>query len=144
MQQKSSRRRAFRVFLTRNRRVIKVGFLLGTMLGLVSSTVGQFGLRLGASALVFINKHFADIAVWPNHGDVTLSVVLVFAAVFYAPRLIDFSKRLGRSWRVGIVSRIGVIWFVTSALAFTLFNLTGLGGGTPTGTAAAGSCEITS
>jgi hypothetical protein len=126
IQQKSPRgRAAVRVFLARTWRAISVGFLLGAVVGLVSSTMDRLCSRLSASALSFTNKHLGDIAVWPNHGKVTLFVILVLAAVFYTPRLIDFLKRLGRSWRAGLISGIGVIWFVTSALAFSLFNLTG-------------------
>jgi hypothetical protein len=104
---------------------ITVEFLLGAVLGFGSSTVRLMGSRLGENSLGIVNKYFREITVWPKGGVATLVVILCVAAFFYAVRLIVFLKKLWKSLRSGLVSGIGVVWFLTSAVAFTFFNLTG-------------------
>jgi len=67
----------------------------------------------------------SSITVWPKRGFATICVVLSVGVVFYAIRSYAFLKRLWASLRSGLVSGIGVIWFLASAAAFTSFNMTG-------------------
>jgi hypothetical protein len=111
--------------LTTNWRPIAFGFLLGGVLGLVSSTIARVVLKLYGDTAALFNKHFGDLAAWPRHGSETLLIVLTLAAVFYIIRLIIFLKTVLRSWRAGLLSGMGIIWFLTSGVTFVLFNQNG-------------------
>jgi KAP-like P-loop domain-containing protein len=124
-QQKSPSVRAIWPFVIRNLREIVAGFLLGAVFGFIVPTLNQVGGRLAGSVFRLTNKYFGEVAVWPKRGTETLIVALSVAAIFYTIRLVDFLKKLWISWRAGLVSGIGVSWFLASALTFSFFNLTG-------------------
>jgi KAP family P-loop domain len=105
-------------------RVIVVGFVLGSIVGFISPTVGQIAYKLGGDAFSSIYKFSEGISVWPKHGVATLITILFVALAFYVIRLNKFRKRFWSSWRAGLVSGIGVIWFLISAITFALFSLT--------------------
>jgi hypothetical protein len=124
-QHRSYSSRAIWPFVIRNWREIIAGFLLGTVLGFIFPTLDQVGGRFSRSAFRLINNYFGRVSVWPKRGAETLIVVFFVAVISYAIRLFEFMKKLWVSWRAGLVSGIGVSWFLASALAFTFFNLTG-------------------
>ncbi len=112
-------------FTIRYWRRIFVGFLLGAVLGFTSSTVNHIAPKFGENALKIINTYLSGVTVWPKRGLATILAIVSVAALLYGFRAIAFLKRFWRSWRSGLVSGVGEIWFVTSGATFAFFNLTG-------------------
>src|SRR5712692_4590993 len=106
-------------------RRIFVGFLLGAVFGFTSSTVNHIAPKFGENALKIINTYLSGVTVWPKRGLATILAIVSVAALLYGFRAIAFLKRFWRSWRSGLVSGVGEIWFVTSGATFAFFNLTG-------------------
>ncbi len=102
-----------------------IGFLLGAVLGFCSSSITRIASKLGDIALKIVNTFLGPIAVWPKHGKATLLAILSVAAFLYGVRVIAFLVRFWRSWRSGLLSGLGVLWFVSSGAAFAWLSLTG-------------------
>ncbi len=113
-----------RSFAIRNWRETLLGFLLGALLGFGCPTLIHTASRFCTIVLKFTNKRFGEVVVWPTRGWVTLGAILFAASMLYITRSYVFLKRIWISWQAGLVSGIGVIWFCTSAVTFTLLNLT--------------------
>jgi predicted KAP-like P-loop ATPase len=101
------------------------GCLLGAVLGFVTPTLYKVAFGFGEGALRISNEFLAQSAVWPKRGVGTLSVILTLAVALYSIRLLAFMRRFWNSWRAGLMSGLGVIWFLTSAVVFLLLGLTG-------------------
>lgn len=77
-------------------------------------------LNLAAST---VPKTLTCAAAWPPAGNGLLAIALVTIAVLLARPMWDWSARLLRSWRVGLVSGMSVVFAIASFL--TLLNPTG-------------------
>jgi predicted KAP-like P-loop ATPase len=112
-------------FVIRNWRSIMEGIVLGAVIGLISPTVVHSAGRIGGRALGLINLYSRDVAVWPKRPIATLFVLTFVAMAFYTIRLTVFLTRFLLSYRAGLVSGVGFIWFLASAATFTVLSFTG-------------------
>lgn len=112
-------------FLSRRWYGMAAGILLGAVAGFAAPTLLQAGGKLGGRALAWTNGHLGRISVWPKHGPITLFVVLVVLGFICAIRIAVFLQRAWTSWRAGLISGLGVAWFLASGITFTLLSLTG-------------------
>jgi hypothetical protein len=110
----------------RSWRQITTGFLLGSAVGLSCAGFEQAASRFIWIAAGFVNKYFGENTTWPERGTETILIIAVAAAALYGIRLFSFLRRFWKSWRAGLMSGLSAIWFTSSAIAFALFNLTGL------------------
>ena len=101
------------------------GFLLGAVLGFTAGTIKHLAGQGRKIGVKFIHSHLWDVAIWPRHGKVILLFIVAVAALVYGVRSGQFLLRLWRSWWSGLVSGVGVLWFLSAGSAFTWLSLTG-------------------
>ncbi len=108
----------------RNKRSTFIGFMCGALLGLLFQTLCAVAAGLGGRALWLDYKYLGEVSIWPKRGTEVLVILSVAATIFYGVRLYGFGKRVLYSWSAGLLSAVGIIWFLASAVAFSLFNQT--------------------
>lgn len=116
---------AVRSFLKTNWRSIAGGVLLGAVVGLIAPAAVGAGVKIIGRAIDLIKNLGRGIPAWPRRGSETTFVILSAAALFCVIGIAAFLKKFWLSLRAGLVSGSGFIWFLASALAFVLLNLTG-------------------
>lgn len=124
-QQKPLLRTTWWDFTSRHWYSVAAGVLLGAVIAFAAPTLLAVSEKVGRKAVAWTDKHFGRVAIWPKHANVTLIIVFLVLGLFCAIRITGFLKRAWTSWRAGLISALGVAWFLASGIAFTLLSVTG-------------------
>lgn len=101
------------------------GFILGAAAGLIAPTLRHDAPKLTKTTLYWINGYCGGVTVWSKRSTQTLLAIAIVATLFYVIRLASFLKKLWLSAHAGLLSETGLVWFATSALTFSVLNLSG-------------------